>query len=188
MKVVGLDTGTMTGWAAGSSDERPRFGCWVLSVGYPGDIQGPVSSLWTSLGNLVDREKPDLICFEQPMLGRAQMNKKTGNWGLNTSIGTLRRLYGLAATVELFCAVNDIPVVETPLKSVKKSWAGNGNANKEAMKKAARERGFDIGDGPDAEHIADALGVWFHEVQFRDPRPDRLIRKPGGLFDDTPTS
>jgi len=62
---------------------------------------------------------------------------------------------GFLAHLEAFCAVNRIPLHAVGVGEVKKHWTGRGNANKEAMIAAAREKGF----RPVDDNHADALAI-----------------------------
>lgn len=61
---------------------------------------------------------------------------------------------GLMAHLLTWCQVRDIPAEAYPVGTIKKFWAGAGNASKDAMILAARERGFDPRDDNEADALA----------------------------------
>ena len=65
-------------------------------------------------------------------------------------------LYGAwQANIQEMCETREIPVVGLPVKQVKKYATDNGNAGKEAMLQAARDRWGPVGD----DNEADALWI-----------------------------
>lgn len=62
---------------------------------------------------------------------------------------------GLMATLTALCEKRNIPYEGIPVGTIKKFMTGKGNANKEAMIKAARSRGFAVED----DNEADAIGI-----------------------------
>lgn len=63
---------------------------------------------------------------------------------------------GLLAIVQVWCVVNGkIPLYPLPVKTIKKVWTGNGNADKAKMIASAKQRGFN----PVNDDHADALAI-----------------------------
>lgn len=61
---------------------------------------------------------------------------------------------GLMATLTSWCEENSIPYQSLPVGEIKKHITGKGNANKEAVIKAVREKGHDPVDDNEADAIA----------------------------------
>ncbi len=54
----------------------------------------------------------------------------------------------------LFALEHDIPVESVPVATLKKFWTGSGNASKQQMMAAARQRGFEPASHNEADAIA----------------------------------
>ena len=61
---------------------------------------------------------------------------------------------GLLATLTAWCEGHDIPYQGVPVGTIKRFATGKGNADKQAMIAAVRERGFDPADDNEADAIA----------------------------------
>lgn len=64
---------------------------------------------------------------------------------------------GLMATLTAWCEDAHIPYEGVPVGTIKRAFAGNGNASKERMIAEAVKRGF----APVDDNEADAIGIWF---------------------------
>lgn len=72
---------------------------------------------------------------------------------------------GLMAVLTKWCEANNIPYAGVPVGTIKRSFTGNGNANKEKMIDEAKKRGFN----PTTDDEADALALlhyWLDEGMY----------------------
>ena len=65
-----------------------------------------------------------------------------------------RAYCGYLAILQSYCYTHDIKCEGVGVKTVKKFWAGNGNAKKEMMIQKANERGFDVINDNEADALA----------------------------------
>ena len=63
---------------------------------------------------------------------------------------------GYISILQSFCDEHRIEYTGYPVGTIKKAWTGKGSAGKDAMIKAARERGFN----PKDDNEADALAIY----------------------------
>jgi len=70
---------------------------------------------------------------------------------------------GLMATLTSWAEMRGVPYQGVPVGTIKKSFTGKGNAPKQAMIDAARERGFHPKDDNEADAIA--ILLWAIETQ-----------------------
>lgn len=164
--LLALDLATRTGFAYGPPDGTPTSG----TVVFEGEIGRFLGAFETWLISFIVANEPGLVVFESPILTRTK-----------TTPQTARRLMSLAGITQMICYQGNIRCVEANLKSVKKFFAGNGNAKKGEMIEAASRWGF-----PDIvwDDEADALGIWFYHVHKRAPAlvQDRLLQSQMGGF------
>jgi len=152
-KILALDLATRLGWAGGSPDGEPSYGTKVLPA--TGEDIGRFAQAYNEwLLDMITLESPALIVFEAPILAG------------KTTPATARKLMGLAWHTEFCCRLRDIRCAEHHLQSVKKFFAGHGNADKAAMIAAAQRQGW----SPRDDNAADALGLWAATVHERAPR------------------
>lgn len=62
---------------------------------------------------------------------------------------------GLLAILQVWCKVNNVHMTPFGVGKIKQTWAGKGNADKQKMIAAARQRGF----APKDDNEADALAI-----------------------------
>lgn len=76
--------------------------------------------------------------------------------GFGANAGYTVQLYaGWVAHLEHWALVNNIPLYPVGVMTIKKHWTGSGKADKAAMIREAKRRGFT----PQDDNAADALGV-----------------------------
>lgn len=61
---------------------------------------------------------------------------------------------GFMAHLVEWCETNGIPCEGYPVGTIKKRWTGSGNASKDAMIAAARQRGYEVSDDNEADALA----------------------------------
>jgi crossover junction endodeoxyribonuclease RuvC len=79
---------------------------------------------------------------------------------------------GLMGTLTAWCEERSIPYDGEPVGTIKKFWTGSGNADKEAMKAEARNRGFTVIDDNEADAIA------LRELKLSEERNDAIVPIP----------
>lgn len=135
MTVFALDLATSTGWAVVDGD-RLDVGTWTLE-GCRGEKGEALEAL---LLDVIERHRPDLIAFEEPLFFRG---------------GGALLLAGLQFTVERICERTRTTYVSVPVSTLKLFATGSGRAKKPAMIQAAE----DATGRTMNEHEADAFHV-----------------------------
>jgi hypothetical protein len=74
---------------------------------------------------------------------------------------------GLLGILQAFCESRQIPYIGVPVATIKKHATGRGNANKQAMIQAARDRGHK----PEDDNEADALCLLHWAIEQEAPPP-----------------
>lgn len=139
--ILALDLGTMTGWALFNPPGTTLSGRWDLK---PRRFEGGgirFVRLRRSLDELHEAVNVRHACFEE--VRRHRGTDAAHVYG------------GLMATLTAWCEERNIPYEGVPVGTIKKSWTGNGAANKDAMIAEARARGYEVAD----DNVADALAL-----------------------------
>jgi hypothetical protein len=147
--ILALDVARVTGWALGPVGTMPKIGAVELCP--PGSSIGKLLSCWRLwLDDMMTLNKLGGLAFEAPL---DQRRTKNGS-------DTARRLLGMAGVVELVAYDHGLGrVEEVNVKTVKASFAGNGNAEKSEMVRVAQLRGAQL-PVRFREDAADAFAVW----------------------------
>lgn len=149
--ILALDLASKIGWALGKPGARPKHGAHQLPS--TGDEIGRFAhafDLW--LSDTLTMHKPERVVFEgsvMPGIGK-------------TTPMTVRKLTGLTWHTELVCHRRDVICNEANVSTIKKFWAGSGNAKKPDMIAAARAHGFSVGRD---DNQADALALWHYTCE-----------------------
>jgi len=132
MKILAIDSGTLTGWAAWL-DGRIEFGVQDFSLkrGESPGMRFLNFRVW--LEKIIGQIKPGLIVFE--------MAHHRGGHATEVAVGLTTRIQEVAAA-------HNIEYQAVHSGTLKKAMTGSGRANKEDMKKAAID-------------FVDANGRWF---------------------------
>lgn len=128
--VLGLDLAKTTGvaWAGPSDGSRRPWEWWTLNLNPSGALRGDhYFSFQKQLDDLLRKREPDLVVFEEVDFAKYRLAFQVN-----------ARLSGI---VIVRCEAFGIPYVGVSVKTLKK-YAGNGNADKEAMRRFAREKLF----------------------------------------------
>lgn len=142
--ILALDLGTKTGWAVKSNSgiqhgmqefKNDRFS--------GGGMRYLKFEKW-----LTGLPKPAQVVFEE----------------VRRHAGTdAAHVYGgLLATLTKWCESEGIPYQGVPVGTIKKFWTDKGNAGKDVMIAAGKERGFDVDDDNTMDAIA-LLHYWLKE-------------------------
>lgn len=166
--ILAFDCATCTGWCAGDGSQLPILG----TVQMPSGVEpGPFLTFWRKWLLLhLDDIKPSVVVFEAPILPR------------ETSIATVRKLVGLAGTLEQVCDELKVPVFETTVSHVKKVLTGDGKAPKPDMMRMAQK----VGLKPKNFDEADSFGVWIaavhHHARQYQQSWDKMLYAGKGLL------
>ncbi|ALA16103.1 MULTISPECIES: hypothetical protein [unclassified Chelatococcus] len=146
MTVLALDLGTTTGWACGADERDLRCGFWRLKVGR----YDTVSMRYVRFERHLD-ELHKLVGFRHVVYEEVRKHRGTD----------AAHIYGgLQATLLRWCETRGVPCEGVPVGTIKKHWAGKGNASKDHMRAAADERGY-AHSGDENEIDALALAHWY---------------------------
>lgn len=132
-----LDLGTKTGWAT------------QTAAGIQSGVQNFANDRFSGGGMrylkfekwLNDMPRPSQVVFEE--VRRHRGTDAAHVYG------------GLMAVLTKWCESQNIPYIGIPVGTIKKSFTGNGNANKNKMIAEAQKRGYD----PKDDNEADALAI-----------------------------
>jgi len=145
-RILGIDPGSMTGYAVRHSPETWDSGTWDLSARRHEGGGMRFLRLRKYLVELLDSTKPDVVAYEE----------------VRRHLGTdAAHVYGgCVAVISSECEARSIPYLGIPVATVKKLATGKGNADKEAMLAAGAKRWpgyqFATHDECDARWIAEA--------------------------------
>lgn len=137
LKILALDQATHCGWATEGAS-----GVWDLSTKKDETIGIKLLRFKKKLSNFHKVRKFDVIAYERV----AGMHKSS-----------IIHAAKLVAMIETFCEENSIEYIAYSAKDIKKSATGNGNANKEKMVLAAKEK-YNMPGNDDNQ--ADALHIY----------------------------
>ncbi len=145
--VLALDLGVNTGWAL-----RPVPGSLVSGV------QRFESSRFEGGGMRFLRFKQWLTETKQAGLSAVYFEEVVFHGKFN-SVGAAHLYGGMLAILTAWCEHHSIPYRGIPVGTIKKSFAGKGNASKAEMIQAAKRQGYDVEDDNQADAIAILLYV-----------------------------
>lgn len=133
MKILALDIATNTGWKTETTS-----GVWNLKPNR-GESEGMrVVRFKSKVKELITLEGITLVCYERP----AGMHK--------SSIMVASEMVGVLKDL---CITENIEMASYSATEIKKWATGKGNANKDAMIKAAVDLGFNPKDDNEADAI-----------------------------------
>ena len=140
--VLGLDFGTVTGWAirhAGGNLDcgQKRF-----------EKRGGAGFRFLKFRAWLTETKNSAGGFEAVYYERVDFASTTEQ---------SRTIFGFEATLGAWCEHHRIAYAGLPVATIKKFWTGSGRADKPQMVATAREMGFDL--CPRDHNAADALAV-----------------------------
>lgn len=156
MTILALDLGTKTGVARGApgcAASEVCFETWHMPAGGADDVGAFMSAFMQHMKDALTGVS--LVIFEAPYIA-------TGK-GKSFRPNVIRRLYGMPAVVEGFAYKRAVECFEVAITTLKKEFAGKGNAEKPDMILAAHRRGFRVNN----EHEADAAACWYHVIGKR---------------------
>jgi hypothetical protein len=170
--ILALDPGTTTGWAAGKPGGTPEWGVRKFQGKTTGEVLGMYRH-W--INQRCYDLKPRLIVFEAPYVPRP-------NSPLPMNVLTLRRLLGIAGTIEACAWELRIRCNEATPLEIARFFLGTTKLKREQKKAATiemcRRYGWDVDDNDDA---ADSLALW-HLAEFTYAPEIASRRGSGPLF------
>lgn len=148
--VLALDLGTMTGWALRGRDGQITSGTLSLR---PGRFEGG------GMRYLRFAKWLDELCALSGPIHAIYFEEVRRHAGTDAA-----HVYGgLMGALTAWGELHRVPYQGVPVGTIKHHATGKGNANKEAMIAAVRERGFAPGDDNEADAIA--LLLWATEAE-----------------------
>lgn len=146
--VLALDLGTNTGWAM-----RPLASAQIVS-----GVVKFAPSRFEGGGMRFLRFKQWLTEMKTAGVAVVYFEEVVFHGKFN-SVGAAHLYGGMLAILTAWCEHHGIPYRGVPVSTIKKSFAGKGNANKEAMLAHARALGYQPEDDNEADAIAILLFV-----------------------------
>jgi len=139
--LLALDLGTTTGWALRSSDGRIASG--VLSL-QPSRYDGG-GMRYLRFRNWLGQVRRDT-----GPIGAIHFEEVRRHAGTDAA-----HVYGgLLATLTSWCEETGVPYQGVPVGTIKRFVTGKGNADKQAVMAAVRQRGFSPADDNEADALA----------------------------------
>jgi Holliday junction resolvasome RuvABC endonuclease subunit len=136
--ILAIDQASHCGWAL----SKDLYGVWDLTTKKDEDMGMKLIRFRNKLKEVCTSEGVEMIVYERVA-------------GMHTA--SIIHAAKMVAIIETFCTENSINYTAFSAQEVKKFATGKGNANKDAMVKAAQEKyGY---PGTD-DNIADALHIW----------------------------
>jgi len=136
--ILAIDQASKCGWALG----KDIYGLWDLTTRKDEDMGMKLIRFKNKLKEVCTTEGVTIIVYERVA-------------GMHAA--SIIHAAKMVAIIETFCTENNIRYTAFSAQEVKKFATGKGNANKEAMVKAAQEKyGY---PGTD-DNVADALHIW----------------------------
>ena len=144
--ILAIDQASYCGWAL----SKDLYGVWDLTTKKDEDMGMKLIRFRNKLKEVCTSEGVEMIVYERVA-------------GMHTA--SIIHAAKMVAIIETFCTENGINYTAFSAQEVKKFATGKGNANKDAMVKAAQEKyGY---PGTD-DNIADALHIWHLAVKTFD--------------------
>ena len=145
--ILYADLATVTGWASWGPNRLLASGVWRLPR--TGDDVGRfLRSAYDAYHAGLSAGDVTSAVFESPIM-------RSGN---ETTIATLRKVYGLAGVFEMACRDLGISCTEADYGTVLKHFTGSGGGKRPAKKRrvvqACRDRGWDPVDDNEADALA----------------------------------
>lgn len=162
--IVAFDLATQTGVAIGRPSETPRL--FTEKLGSP---QGKRFAQAMIMARRILREvQPDLVVVEAPIVGAGgkQTNPESS--------------MGIRACVLGMCYIENVPVKQLAVQTVRKHFVGHGGLKRADAKLATLRRCKQLGWAPKNDDEADAAALW----DLACATEAQISTHPsGGLFD-----
>lgn len=149
--ILSLDLGIKTGWALYKTDALITSGTIQFKTNRfeGGGMRYLKFKQWlTQLKNT--HGQIDEVHFEEVRMHRG----KGKNGRVTFNVDAAHAYGGFVATLTAWCEHHEIPYAAMPVGKIKKHITGKGNANKQAVIKAIKAKGFDPTDDNEADALA----------------------------------
>lgn len=166
MKIVTLDIATTVGFAHGDSAGRPSFGVKKLQSGGRAIFQ-LLYDYRQWLSAFLAEQDPDLVMFEKPLLFASRGQPEM----------TLYKLICMAGETEVVAGLQGARCQWVPINTLKLHFAGYGRAKKPEMMNVARQLGYAVEDGNEA----DAIALFSYAVACHDPANSHRWTRMGAV-------
>jgi hypothetical protein len=148
--ILSIDPATTTGWCYGRAGDVPTWGSRV----FDGKTAGAVVGLFRHwLSARCYELHPTLLVFEAPYIPHAKSK-------IPMNAATLRRLLGIAATIEAVAWELRIPVREATALDIARFFLGTARLPRGAKKAATIEACHRYGWAVENDNEADALALF----------------------------
>jgi hypothetical protein len=146
--ILSIDPATTTGWCYGRAGDVPTWGSRV----FDGNTAGAVVGLFRHwLSARCYELHPTLLVFEAPYIPHAKSK-------IPMNAATLRRLLGIAATIEAVAWELRIPVREATALDIARFFLGTARlprgVKKQATIEACHRYGWDVENDNEADAVA----------------------------------
>jgi crossover junction endodeoxyribonuclease RuvC len=165
MKILGIDPGTVSmgyGVIENRNDEIALLDCGALGCSECSPVGERLNFLYTELGKIISRHRPDAVAIEQPFVAK---NVKSA-----LAIGKAQAVAILAA------ASAGLPSYEYTPAQVKQRVANYGTSSKEQIQEMVRLQ-LGLPGVPEPSDAADALAVAI--CHWHEMRLERLLAEQG---------
>ena len=153
-----LDLATHCGWTYGEPEDI-RFAYGTHTLPSTGEDVGSFLAAFRDwlLAQIIPSHRDAVVVFESPIMPA------------QTSMATLRKLYGLAGVTEMLCKDHDIKCMEVSAGSCR-AFIGAKRTQGQDMKKAVIAAVERYGYEPDDDDQADAIAIRLYVIARMWPR------------------
>lgn len=157
--IIFFDLAKRTGWAFGDGIAKPEHGNFEMPQTWE-DVAPYLAAAERHIMALINRYEPVIVAFECPLL-------RAGKDG----VGKLRKLYGLANSVESVAWRCKIECYEAGLSEIRLHFLGRGYPRRsEDVKRAVYNRCHALGWDPTCYDESDALAGLDYMIALQRPR------------------
>ncbi|WP_109477680.1 polynucleotidyl transferase [Paraburkholderia sp. C35] len=151
--ILALDLGTQLGWSTRDANGRVRHG----SISFHPRKTDAAGQRWLRFSAHLSSLKREVggefhVAYYENVMAHGTRE--------HPNVVAAHVYGGFLACLEVFCDINRIRLEPVSVTSVKKSWTGRGNCNKDAMVDEARRRGFKVVD----DNAADSLAILHYAI------------------------
>jgi crossover junction endodeoxyribonuclease RuvC len=154
MRILGIDPGTINlGYGVVDGEEEIRMvDCGVVSLSARLPMEKRLRSLYSELGKIITRHKPNEVAIEEPFIGH--------NVRSAFAIGKAQAIAILAA------ANKGLPIYYYSPAKIKKQVTSYGQSDKQQVQEMVRVQ-LGLSEPPQPSDAADALAVAMCHIQQR---------------------
>lgn len=171
MRILALDQATQSGWAFGDehSFEAKTVDSGIFRMPKRPFLGERLLIFGTTLNELMDFHKPDLIAYERPYWPQPRKKKDSDeDEKSKVSVEVLQFLQKVAGILEFMASWKGLPYESYASSSWRKTAVGYGyappGAEPDHMKKAMVRKARILGYDPKSFDQADAIGILLHAL------------------------